>query len=94
MTKSITATASAGIATGILLYKMELVPDGGSVQIRLYTGTDKTGIERYRMLASENAEQRNFSPPLHIPGPVYLYFYSGTGAITFVTEEDIASLVP
>ncbi len=93
MAKSITATSSGGATTGLLIYKMELVPDGGSVQIRLYTGTDQTGIERYRMLATENAEVRDFSPPLQIPGPVYLYFYSGTGAITFVTEEDLASIV-
>ncbi len=93
MAKSITATSSAGANTGVSIYKMELVPDGGSVQIRLYTGTDATGVERYRMLATENAEVRDFSPPLYIPGPVYLSFYSGTGAITFVTEEDIASLV-
>jgi len=93
MAKSITATSSGGVAIGVLIYKMELVPDGGSVQIRIYSGTDETGTERYRMYATENAEVRDFSPALHIPGPVYLYFYSGTGAITFVTEEDIASIV-
>lgn len=89
MTHSKTVNDSGGAPTGLLIYKMELVPDGGSVQIRLYSGTDNTGIERYRMLATENAEVRDFSPPLHIPGPVYLYFYSGTGAITFVTEENL-----
>ena len=93
MAKSITATSSGGVNTGVLIYKMELVPDGGSVQIRLYSGTDETGIERYRMLATEDSEVRDFSPPLHIPGPVYLYFYSGTGALSLVTEEDIVSLV-
>ncbi len=93
MALSITATSSGGANTGIHIYKAELVPDGGSVEIRIYTGTDNTGIERYRMLAMEKAESRDFSPPLHIPGPVYLHFQSGTGAITFVTEEDIVSLV-
>ncbi len=93
MAYSVVATANGGAATGILVYKMELIPDGGSVEIRLYQGTDNTGTERYRMLATENSEVRDFSPPVRIPGPVYLYFQSGTGALNIVTEEDILSIV-
>ncbi len=88
---SITATSSRGVNTGIHINRLDLAPDGGSVQIRLLTGTDSSGVERYRLNATENDEQRIFSPPLHIPGPVYLYFYSGAGALTLNTEEDLTT---
>lgn len=93
MALSVVATASGGASVGIHVYKVELVPDGGSVEIRIYTGTDNTGVERYRMKATEDPEVRDFSPALHIPGPVYLHFQSGTGAVNLVTEEDVLSMV-
>lgn len=93
MACSVVATSNGGAATGVLVYKLELIPDGGSVEVRLYQGTDNTGTERYRLKATEDPEVRNFSPPVHIPGPVYLYFQSGTGALNIVTEEDLLSIV-
>ncbi len=83
-------TASAALTSGGLhIHKMELIPDGGSMEIRFLNGTDSTGTEKYRLKATEDPEERDFPGGLLIKGPVYFYIYNGAGALTLSTEEEI-----
>jgi hypothetical protein len=62
-----------------------VAPSGGRLDVRFYTGEDENGTELLRVVACERSEQRVFSEGLKLPGPVYLYFYEGDGAVVILT---------
>ncbi len=80
--KPAVVTSSAALsAGGVLLRAIELAPDGGDVEIRIYKGTDTSGTEVYRLRAQEKSEYREFKEGLQLDGPLYLYFQEGSGAL-------------
>ncbi len=84
-----TYSATGAVSTSSLhIHHLELVPDGGTLDLRILQGTDTDGTEKYRIVATENPEYRNFQG-VTFPGPVYFYFYDGDGSVSIVTEENI-----
>lgn len=84
--KSEVFTDSGAVTSGgILIKKLEVTPDGGSLEVRILVGTDTSGTEKYRIRANESSEFRDFGDGLQISGPIYAYFYEGDGSITILT---------
>uniref|UniRef100_A0A6M3L8W2 Uncharacterized protein n=1 Tax=viral metagenome TaxID=1070528 RepID=A0A6M3L8W2_9ZZZZ len=81
-------TSSGAVsAGGITIDKLEVCPDGGSVDVRFIQGTDSSGTKKYRIKAQEKSEFRDFDEGLQIDGPVYLDFYQGAGAVTIMEKS-------
>ena len=79
---SLLTTASAASLTGILIKAIEVTPDGGNLDIRIYEGSDNSGTEVYRIRAVERSEFRYFPEGVQLTGIHYLQFYTGEGAVT------------
>ena len=85
LTSTVVTSSAAWTGGGVLLKAVELTPDGGSVEIRVLRGTDSSGTELYRLKAQERSEFRSFPEGLQLNGPLYVYFYSGAGALVAMT---------
>ena len=86
-------TASEAVTTlttrkGLHIHNVEVVPDGGSLEVRILKGTGTDGTEQFRIKATEDPENRDLRG-LEFPYPIYIYFYDGEGAFAITTEEKI-----
>lgn len=84
LTPTLTRTSAQSI-TGILMKAIEVTPDGGNLDIRIYKGTDTSGTEVYSIRAVEKSEFRYYPEGVQLTGMHYLQFYSGDGAVTIFT---------
>lgn len=75
-------TISGSTPSGYLVKAIEVTPAGGCLEIRIYSGTDNTGTEIYRIRAMEKSEFRYFPEGVQLGGPTYLEFYEGEGGVT------------
>lgn len=82
MPQIVTSSMVVGTNSGYLLKGIEVTPAGGSFEVRILQGTDTTGNEKMRIRAMETSEYRYYPEGIQLDGPIYIYFYSGDGAIT------------
>jgi hypothetical protein len=78
----VSSSTAVGTNSGYLLKGIEVTPDGGSLEVRILQGTDSTGSEKMRIRAMEKSEYRYYPEGIQLNGPLYIYFYAGSGAVT------------
>lgn len=90
--KPYATSASVSFSTGVTICSVEVVPDGADLDVKIFGGTDNTGTLKYRILAREKGEFRDFANRggLQFTGPSYLEFYSGSGTVSITSETEIS----